>query len=88
MIRASSASETARASARRRGARRLSKPLDRLSYDGRNLRRSNDLRRENSNLTLAFEPRAERGVLSLKSLDAFEQIAGSAIQSPSIAAFE
>ena len=41
------------------------------------MRRSDDLRRENSNLTLAFEPSAKLRVLTLKSLDAFEQIAGS-----------
>jgi hypothetical protein len=57
----------------------LSKFLDRATDDRRGLRRSDDLRRENSNLALAFEPRAKLSVLALKSLDAFEQIAGSAI---------
>ena len=52
------------------------------------MRRSDDLRRENSKLALAFEPRAKLGVLALKSLDAFEQIAGSVIWRSSIAAIE
>jgi hypothetical protein len=55
----------------------LSKLFDRFPDDRRGLRRSGYLRRENSKLSLAFEPRAKFRVLALKSLDAFEQIAGS-----------
>ena len=39
-------------------------------------------------MALAFDPGAKFRVLALKSLDAFEQIAGSAIWSASIAAIE
>jgi hypothetical protein len=55
----------------------LEQTFQRLPDDRRDLRCSDDLRRENSNVTLAFEPRAKLRLLTLKSLDAFEQIAGS-----------
>ena len=77
--RASSARESASATARQRRSHSLSKFLDSFADDRRDLRRSDDLRRENSKLTLAFETGAKFRVLALKSLDAFEQIAGSAI---------
>ena len=50
----------------------MSKLLDRSAYDRRELRRSYDLRRENSKVALAFETGAKFRVLALKSLDAFE----------------
>ena len=48
----------------------MSKFLDCAIDDRRGLRRTDDLRRENSKMTLAFEPRAKLGALALKSLDA------------------
>jgi hypothetical protein len=44
---------------------------------GADLRRSDYLCRKDSKMTLAFESRAKFSVLALKSLDAFQQIAGS-----------
>jgi hypothetical protein len=55
----------------------LGKFLDRVTDDRRDLRRSYDLRCENSKLSLAVELRAKRSLLALRSLDAFKQIAGS-----------
>jgi hypothetical protein len=52
------------------------------------LRRSDDLCRKNSKLVLAVQPRPKFRLLALKSLDAFEQIAGGAIWSAPIAAIE
>jgi hypothetical protein len=66
----------------------LSKFFYCLTDDRRGLRRSDDLSRENSKLALAFEPRAERGVLALKSHDAFQQIAGSVSLCASVAGIE
>jgi hypothetical protein len=66
----------------------LSKFLYRFGDDRRDLRRSDDLRRENSKLALAFEPRAKLRVLALNSLDAFEQIAGSVTRCAPVAAIE
>jgi len=83
-----SASESASASAWERRSHRLSKFLDCFADDRRGLRRSDDLRRKNLKLALAFEPRAKLRVLALKSLDSFEQIAGSGIWRASIAAIE
>jgi hypothetical protein len=66
----------------------LGKFLYRVTDDRRDMRRSNDLRRENSHVTLAFETRAKFRVLALKSLDAFEQIVGSVSWCAPIAAIE
>jgi hypothetical protein len=55
--------------ARRRCANRLSETLDRFADDRSGMRRSDDLRRENPHLALAFEPHAKLRVLTLKSLD-------------------
>lgn len=74
---ASSAREATSASARSWRAHRISKPLDRFPDDRREVCRSDDLRRENSELAFAFDSRAEFAVFLLKSLDAVEQLAGS-----------
>ncbi|HEY9157263.1 hypothetical protein [Candidatus Binatus sp.] len=66
----------------------MSKFLDRATDDRRDLRRSDDLRRENSKLALALDSGADFRVLALKSLDAAEQIAGSVIWCASVAAIE
>jgi len=86
--RASSAGESARTTSRRWCAHRFSETLDRFSDDRRDLRRSDDLGRESSKLTLAIEPRSKLRVLALKTLDAFEQTAGSVTSGAPIAGIE
>jgi hypothetical protein len=70
--RASSAREAACTTARRWCAHRFSETLDCFSDDRRDLRRSDDLCRESSELTLAIDPCSKLRVLALKALDAFE----------------